>query len=234
MPIPAARPAAPSPAVIPAPGAAPSGTGSPAAAPQAAGPPAAGPGAVRPLAPVSAAGDSAAPGESDADRALTAMYGTQYRSMVRLAVLLTGDLGLAEEVAQESFAAMHQAWGKLRRPDAALSFLRRAVVARSRSAAPDPPLAVAPRYEPPAGEGGRPLLRAVPPGAAGPAAAADGTGQAGVITALQRLPAMQREALALRLYLDLPDGQIADAMRVSRAAVRGHLASGLAALRGVA
>jgi DNA-directed RNA polymerase specialized sigma24 family protein len=162
------------------------------------------------------------------------MYGAQYRSMVRLAVLLTGDLGTAEEVTQESFAAMHQAWRRLRRRDAALSFLRQAVVARSRSAAPQPPLAVAPRYEPRADEGGRPGLRPVPPAAGRSAAAADSTGQAGVITALQRLPAMQREALALRLYLDLPDDQIATAMGVSRPAARGHLASGLAALRGVA
>jgi DNA-directed RNA polymerase specialized sigma24 family protein len=55
-----------------------------------------------------------------------------------------------------------------------------------------------------------------------------------VVAALQRLPVMQREALALRLYLDLPDDRIAAAMRVSHATARDHLAGGLAALRGVA
>ena len=57
---------------------------------------------------------------------------------------------------------------------------------------------------------------------------------AGVIPALQRLPGPQREALALRLYLDLQDDQIAAAMQVTQAAARSHLDSGLAALRGVA
>jgi DNA-directed RNA polymerase specialized sigma24 family protein len=257
------------------------------------------PPATRPVRSVSALGRSAAAGESDADRAVTAMYGSQYRSLVRLAVLLVGDLPMAEEVVQESFAAMHHTWRRLRNHDAALSFLHRAVVARSRLAGPG--LAVAPRYEAPSGEGGWRPLRAVPlraaepPGAAGTARAEEsaglpgqpetgepprtgasaetgesaetgghagaqagtgesaeagtqaGTGEqagtdgqtaaaepAGVMAALRRLPVMQREALALRLYLDLPDDQIAAAMRVSHATARGHVASGLAALRGMA
>jgi DNA-directed RNA polymerase specialized sigma24 family protein len=53
-----------------------------------------------------------------------------------------------------------------------------------------------------------------------------------VVAALRRLPVMQREALALRLYLDLPDDQIAAAMRVTHASVRDHVAGGLAALHG--
>jgi DNA-directed RNA polymerase specialized sigma24 family protein len=210
---------------------------------------------------VSALGRSAAAGESDADRAVTAMYGTQYRRLVRLAVLLVGDLRTAEEVVQDSFAAMHRAWRRLRNQDAALSFLHRSVVARSRSAAPGSALAVAPRYDTTAGEAGRRPLRAVPLRAAEPAGAAGptGTGEpseaggrleaggptgtgvpseagepSGVVAALQRLPVMQREALALRLYLDLPDDQIAAAMRVSHATARGHMAGGLAALHGVA
>jgi DNA-directed RNA polymerase specialized sigma24 family protein len=55
-----------------------------------------------------------------------------------------------------------------------------------------------------------------------------------VVAALQRLPVMQREALALRLYLDLPDDQIAAAMRVTHARARDHVIGGLAALHGMA
>jgi DNA-directed RNA polymerase specialized sigma24 family protein len=203
----------------------------------------------QPARPVSALGRSAAAGESDADRAVTAMYGTQYRRLVRLTVLLVGDLRTAEEIVQDSFAAMHQTWRRLRNQDAALAFLHWSVLARSRSAAPGPALAVAPRYESPADEASRPPHRAVPLRAADPAGAAEpsGTGAptpaarqagaadpAGVVAALQRLPVMQREALALRLYLDLPDDQIAAAMRVSHATARDNVAGGLAALRGVA
>jgi DNA-directed RNA polymerase specialized sigma24 family protein len=202
------------------------------------------------------------------------MYGSQYRSLVRLAVLLVGDLRTAEDVVQGAFAAMHQAWRRLRSQDAALSFLHRSVVTGSRSVTPEPALASAPRYEAPTGdEGGRPL-RAVPPRAAEPAGATDPAGAtkpagptkpagatrpagateaagateraaghpgptgdadpAGVIAALRRLPVMQREALALRLYLDLSDDQIAAAMQVDRVTARSQVASGLAALRGVA
>ena len=189
---------------------------------------------------VSAAGRGLTAGGSAADQAVTALYETQYRSLVRLAVLLVGDLRAAEEVVQDSFAAMHQAWRRLRNQDSGLSFLHRTVVSRSRALAPARTLAVAPRYEPPAAQPpGQPRPAAAPgaaeaaspagtPGAAAPGAAAS------VITALQRLPVLQREALALRLYLGLRDDQIAAAMRVSHATAGGHVAAGLAALRGVA
>jgi DNA-directed RNA polymerase specialized sigma24 family protein len=249
------------------------------------------PPAARPARPVSALGRSAATGESDADRAVTAIYGSQYRTLVRLAVLLVGDLRMAEELVQDSFAAMHHAWRRLRNQDAAVSFLHRSVVTRSRLVGPG--LAVAPRYETLSDEAGRRALRAVPLRAAPPAGTAEatsaqeparteepaetvgqagaadragagkppGTGEptdagaqagagmqarggaagrpgaadpAGVVAALQQLPVMQREALALRLYLDLPDDQIAAAMRVTHARARDHVAGGLAALHGMA
>jgi DNA-directed RNA polymerase specialized sigma24 family protein len=263
----------------------------PAAMPAVSAPPAGLPPATRPARPVSVLGRSAAAGESDADLAVTAMYGSHYRTLVRLAVLLVGDLRTAEAVVQDSFAAMHHTWRRLRSQDAALSFLHRSVVARSRLAGPG--LAVAPRYEAPgepaqwrplravalrdaepagapaaesagaaagaaaagaasgegearetAGAGKQPGTRAVtgagehgldgPQARAAAAGPLDGGEQAGVVAALQRLPVMQREALALRLYLDLPDDQIAAAMRVTGARARDHVAGGLAALRRMA
>jgi len=222
--------------------------------------------------PVSVTGSDDAAGESDADRAITMMYRAHYRGLVRLAVLLAGDLGAAEAVVQEAFAAMHRDWVRLRDEKAALSFLHRSVVTGSRALAPGPALAVAPRYPVPADGPGERALKAVPLQAAGtqdaavtvtaevtfgagdawPARGHDqaarpggsgrpaGPGRAGspessgVIPALLRLPEPQREALALRLYLDLRDDQIADAMQVTQAAARGHVNNGLAALRGVA
>jgi DNA-directed RNA polymerase specialized sigma24 family protein len=262
----------------------------PAAMPAVSAPPAGLSPATRPARPVSVLGRSAAAGESDADLAVTAMYGSHYRTLVRLAVLLVGDLRTAEAVVQDSFAAMHHTWRRLRSQDAALSFLHRSVVARSRLAGPG--LAVAPRYEAPgepaqwrplravalrdaepagapaaesagaagaaaagaasgegearetAGAGKQPGTRAVtgagehgldgPQARAAAAGPLDGGEQAGVVAALQRLPVMQREALALRLYLDLPDDQIAAAMRVTGARARDHVAGGLAALRRMA
>ncbi len=70
---------------------------------------------------------------TDADRAVSALYAAHYRSLVRLAALLVPDLATAEDIVQDAFVAMHTAWPALSDADVALSYLRRAVVDRSRS-----------------------------------------------------------------------------------------------------
>ena len=156
---------------------------------------------------------------SDADRAVTELYSTHYRSLVRLAALLVRDIGTAEEVVQDSFVAMHGAWRRLRDSEKALSYLRQSVVNRSRSVlrhrivvdrnAPKP----APD-EPSAEHGAFALLD-----------------RSAVIAALRKLPPRQREALVLRFYGDMSEAQIADAMCISRGAVKSHTARAMQALR---
>src|SRR6185312_2352238 len=68
-----------------------------------------------------------------ADRAVTALYSLHYRALVRLAALLVRDTPTAEEVVQDSFAAMHCCWQGLGDAEKALAYLRQAVVNRSRS-----------------------------------------------------------------------------------------------------
>jgi RNA polymerase sigma-70 factor (sigma-E family) len=158
-------------------------------------------------------------GEWDAARAVTAIYTTHYRSLVRLAVLLVRDVATAEEVVQDSFIAMHAAWRRLRDTEKALSYLRQSVVNRSRSVlrhrvvvdknAPKP----APDM-PSAEQGAISLLE-----------------RSAVIAALRTLPPRQREALVLKFYADLSEAQIATAMGISRGAVKSHTARGVAALR---
>jgi hypothetical protein len=65
---------------------------------------------------------------SDAGQAITAVYGAQYCSLVRLAAVLVGDAGTAEEVVQDSFIATCGAWSRLRDRDKALAYLRQSVV----------------------------------------------------------------------------------------------------------
>ena len=48
-----------------------------------------------------------------------------YNQLVRLALLLVHDLQTAEEVVQDAFEAMHQAWRRLRDSEKALSYLSR-------------------------------------------------------------------------------------------------------------
>ena len=166
------------------------------------------------------AGPVSADAEPDADQMITAIYGAQYRSLVRLAALLVGDAGPAEAVVQDSFVAVRGASRRLRDRDKALSYLRRSVVVRSRliRRRVTAGLTESGRAPQPSGAGHGPIMR--------PAHSA-------VISALDALPPRQREALVLRFYLDLPEAEAASAMGVSPDALTKHTARAMAALSGV-
>jgi RNA polymerase sigma-70 factor (sigma-E family) len=171
------------------------------------------------LVPTVRAEQTAAAADSDADSLVTTLYTEQYRALVRLALLLVHDVQTAEEVVQDAFVAMHTGWRRLRDTEKALSYLRQAVVNKSRSVlrhrtvvdrnAPKP----APD-EPSAEQGAIALLE-----------------RSAVIAALRELPDRQREAIVLRYYADLSEAQIAEAMGISRGAVKSHTARGMSSLR---
>ncbi len=160
-----------------------------------------------------------APGDCDIGPAVTAIYSAHYRSLVGLARLLVRDVGTAEEVVQDSFAAMHGAWRRLRDSEKALSYLRQSVVNRSRSVLRHRSVAgrnaPKPAPEPPSAEQGAIMLLE----------------RSAVISALRTLPARQREALVLKYYADLSEVQIAAAMGITNGAVKSHLSRAMAALR---
>jgi RNA polymerase sigma-70 factor (sigma-E family) len=157
----------------------------------------------------------------DADRVVTEIYHGEYKSLVRLAVLLVHDVPTAEEVVQDAFEAMHTAWRRLRDSEKALSYLRQAVVNKSRSVlrhrtvvdknAPKP----APD-EPSAEQGALALIE-----------------RSAVVAALRTLPARQREAIVLRYYADLSEADIASTMGISRGAVKSHTARAMSALKSI-
>lgn len=157
--------------------------------------------------------------EWDADRAVAEIYGAHYRSLVRLAALLVRDVATAEEVVQDSFVAMHDAWRRLRDNDKALSYLRQSVVNRSRSVLRHRVVvdrnAPKPAPDMPSAEHGALILLE----------------RSQVIDALRGLPVRQREALVLRYYLDLPEAQIAATMGISKGAVKSHTARAIQTLR---
>jgi len=144
--------------------------------------------------------------DGDAGQAVAALYQMHYRSLVRLAALLVSDLATAEDIVQDSFAAVHSMWHALpdtdTDTDAALCYLRQSVVRRSRSV-PRPQLAGI-------------LL----PGSA-------------VVSALRALPVRQREVLVLQYFADLPEAEIASATGMSAAAVRSHAAQAVSSLHAV-
>lgn len=156
-----------------------------------------------------------------ADQVVTEIYLTEYKSLVRLAMLLVHDLPTAEEVVQDSFEAMHRAWQRLRDSQKALSYLRQAVVNRSRSVLRHRTVvdknAPKPTPDEPSAESG----------------AIASIERAEVVAALRRLPVRQREALVLRYYGDFSEAEIATAMGISRGAVKSHTARGMSALKSI-
>ena len=155
----------------------------------------------------------------EAEHLLTELYLGEYNKLVRLAVLLLRDVQTAEEVVQEAFISMHAGWRRLRDTEKALSYLRQAVVNRSRSVLRHRTVVDrnAPKHvpdEPSAEAGAITLLE-----------------RSAVVAALRGLPERQREAIVLRYYADLSEAEIAAAMGISRGAVKSHTARGMAALK---
>ena len=155
----------------------------------------------------------------DANEAVTQLYAAQYRSLVRVAALLLRDTAAAEEVVQDAFVAMHGRWGRLREPDRAVGYLRQAVVNRARSALRH--RAVEVKHAPPG----------LPDAASAEHGALEAIERRAVLDALGSIAGRQREVLVLRYYLDLSEADIAEALGISRGAVKSHASRGIAALR---
>jgi RNA polymerase sigma-70 factor (sigma-E family) len=155
----------------------------------------------------------------DADDAVTQLYAAHYASLVRMAALLVRHSGEAEEIVQDAFVAMHGTWHRLREPEKALAYIRQSVVNRARSSQRHH--AVVDRHT------AHHVDNA--PAADEHALAVERRDE--VMTALHHLPTRQREVLVLRYYSELSEAEIADALGISRGAVKSHASRGLTALR---
>ena len=156
----------------------------------------------------------------DADRAVTVMFGEHYRSLLRMAVLLVGDVATAEAVVQDSFVAMHGVWRRLMDSEKALPYLRQCLVNRSRSVLRH--RIMIGRNTPKPGPGMPSAEREVPP-----------LPEHAVVGALRALPLRQREALVLTYHGGLTEAQAASAMGISPGAVKNHMAQAIETLRAV-
>jgi RNA polymerase sigma-70 factor (sigma-E family) len=157
--------------------------------------------------------------EWSADLAVIEMYSMHYPALVRLAAMLVRDTPTAEEVVQDAFIAMHDAWDRLRDTDKALAYMRQAVVNRSRSVLRHRLVVEKNMQKPPPD---------MPSAEAGALTLLE---RSAVVAALRDLPGRQREAIVLRYYADLSEAEIAAAMHISRGAVKSHTSRGMAALR---
>ena len=166
----------------------------------------------------SIAADESPPPHDGALDDLTAVYRGHYRSLVRLASLLVGDVGVCEEIVQDAFVRTFQQPPRLREGDRLPAYLRSAVLNGARSHLRH--RLVRRRH-----------LIAVPE----PAPGADHSAMASVETdrvlaALRSLPARQREVLVLRYYLDLSEADIAATLGIAPGSVKTHAHRGLATL----
>lgn len=164
----------------------------------------------------------AAPRADDGGQARVDLVGSLYQThaiaLVRTAKLLVRDQPSAEDVVHDAFLGLYRALPRLKDPDQLLPYLRAAVINRSRSVLRSRRQA---------------LLRRVqhePPASSAESAALTHEDHRQVLAAVGRLPRRSREVLVLRYFLDLPDQEIAAALRISRGTVSSTASRALASL----
>jgi RNA polymerase sigma-70 factor (sigma-E family) len=154
---------------------------------------------------------------SSAD-AVTALYEAHALGLVRLAVVMTGDQGSAEDIVQDAFLGLYRRWDNLTDLPYPLAYLRASVLNGCRTALRRRSRA------------GRAHYLSEVPSESAEARALLSEEQRAVARAIRDLPDRQREALVLRYYLNLSEADTAEAMRVSRGAVKSATSRALATL----
>jgi RNA polymerase sigma-70 factor (sigma-E family) len=144
----------------------------------------------------------------------------RWLQLVRLGFVLTGDRGLAEDVAQTALARAYASWPQIRRagdPDAYVRrvmvnannsrFRKRRVAEQLTGTVPEPP----------------------------PAEVAGGSdNRVTLMAALMGLPLGQRSVVVLRFWLDMTEAQVAEALGCSVGTVKTQGSRAMAKLRACA
>ena len=153
---------------------------------------------------------------------MTALFRAHHAELVRLAVLITGDRGSAEDIVQDVFARLC-ARDLLPGPAGELAYVRAAVLNGCRSALRR--RAVARRF---GGARGARADQVTQPSAEHEVLLAEDRRQ--VLAALAGLPRRRREVLVLRYWLGLTEAEIAAVLGISPGTVKSTAARGIAAL----
>lgn len=151
--------------------------------------------------------------------AVADLFREHHLELVRLALVMTGNLAMAEDVVQDAFERLHRRWHGLRKPSNGLAYARSSVLNGCRSA--HRRAAVARKHEP---------QLAGTRATAQPDAGSAADDRSELAAALRLLPHRQREVLVLRYYLDLDVAEIAGILQITPGTVRSTCTRGLAAL----
>ena len=157
--------------------------------------------------------------ERGATETVTDLFRDHHLELVRLALVMVGNLATAEDVVQDAFERLFRGWPGLHQRASGLAYVRSSVLNGCRSV--HRRAAVARRHAPRLAER---------PDASGPDGASAAADRRDLAAALRRLPRRQREVLVLRYYLDLDVAEIADTLRISPGTVRSTITRGLAGL----
>jgi RNA polymerase sigma-70 factor (sigma-E family) len=154
---------------------------------------------------------------SDNDASFAEFVAQRQRLLLRFAMVLTGDSGLAEDIVAEVLARAYQRWDRIGAVDDVNAYVRRMIVNeytswwRKRRRIVSQPLD---DYDIPT-----------------PDHAGHHAEREEMVQRLARLPRRQRAAVVLRFYEGLPDAEIAAMLGCSEGTVRSHISRGIAALR---
>jgi RNA polymerase sigma-70 factor (sigma-E family) len=154
---------------------------------------------------------------TDDRAAFTAFVVDHERRLLGIALLLTGDRGLAEDLLQTALLSTYRHWGRVSRAESPLAYVRRVLINthlswRRRLMSTEQVLEVLPD-----------------PGGPDPQTAH--AAQADLRRALAELSPRVRAVLVLRYFEDLTERETAQLLGCSTSTVNTHATRGLAALR---
>ncbi len=141
---------------------------------------------------------------ADADLQFDWLFADEFPAVMRTVYLIVHDLDRAEDITQDAFVQLLRTWKKVSRYDRPGAWVRRVAIRLAVEAARRERL--------------RALLerKSEPPPIRGPV-------DVDVMRAVRQLPGMQRAAVVLCYFEDLPLSEIANILRCSDATVRVHL-----------
>jgi len=159
------------------------------------------------------------PAEIARDDGMWHLYERRYADMVRFAAFLTGDVDAAQDIAQEAFVRLLDAWDRIADPERADAYLKATIVNLVRGEH---------RRRETAARRGQPHLSLVA------SAEDDAIGRVGrqhVLDAVSALPIRQRACVVMRHWMRMSESEIAGTLGLSVGSVRTHVKRGTATLQ---
>ena len=185
-------------------------------------PRASGEGMIAPVTPLSStarpAGATARSNDDERATGMRALYERTHADMVRFAAFLTGDPGRADDLAQEAFVRVYDAWDRIDDRDRLDAYLKSTLVNLVRASH---------RREQVARRRGQPHLTVV---ASAEDTAMGRVGREEVLAAVAALPLRQRACVVMRHWMRMTESEIATTLDLSVGSVRTHIKRGTASL----